>query len=376
MRRLTMIVATALLFGPAGGAAAGAPPEATAKRLAAVLDSPLPDGVVGEALAVIGPGGAWTWSGAAGHARSGGEALKPTFAFRIASVTKPYVAAAILRLAEDGRVDIDAPVGPLLSPATAVQLASGGYDPGVVTVRQLLNHTSGLPDHSVLKAYIAAVQAAPQRRWTRAEQIALAMTVPPVGRPGQRFSYSDTGYVILGEVVERLANEPLGPAVRRLLDYQRLGLGHTYWETMEPAPKALPHAASYMGPQDFEDADPSFDLYGGGGIVSTVEDLARFYRALVLGDVFKDRRILAVMMSVAPAERPATRVDNNAVHALVLAGHVCWGHTGFWGSVAGYCPTLDIAFAFTRNQAADAGAALLTLNNRLGAALDGPPFTH
>lgn len=77
--------------------------------------------------------------------------------------------------------------------------------------------------------------AAPRRRWSRTEQLALALEQPgPGGGPGACFRYSDTGYVLLGEIVERVTREPLGVAVRRLLRYELLGLRHTWWEDDEP----------------------------------------------------------------------------------------------------------------------------------------------
>ncbi len=350
-----------------------APPPGLAARLQATLGGQAgKGGVVGEALAVIGPGGRWTWTGAAGETRPGGPAMDPRYAFRIASVTKSFVAAAVLRLMEDGKIDIDGPIAPLISPLTATLLVKGGYDPNVITVRQLLNHTSGLYDHAADDRYAKAVLADIHHHWTRAEQIELAIRYgKPVGEPGARYSYSDTGYVVLGEIVERLTGAPLGRSVRNLVDFERLSLKNTWWEGEEAAPPGSAGVADvFFGAADVQEIDPSFDSYGGGGLVSTVGDLAVFYRALLLGEVFKDRRTLVIMMSVTPAERPADRVDTNAVHAIMVGRHECWGHTGAWGGVGAYCPTLDIAFAWTQNQAENAHAGILAAAARLADALE------
>ncbi len=73
---------------------------------------------------------------------------------------------------------------------------------------------------------------------------------------------------------------------------------------------------------------------------------------------------------VTPAQRSAERVDINAVQAIMFGRHECWGHTGAWGGVGAYCPTLDIAFAWTQNQAIDAHAGILALAARLADALE------
>lgn len=374
IRRSAILTAAAFMavFSLSRAQAEAAAPAELSRRLQAVLSGPDRDrGVVGEALAVIGPKARWTWSGAVGEARRGGEPMDARHAFRIASVTKPYVAASILRLMEDGRIDIDGPIRPLLSEETARLLVDAGYDPTAITVRQLLAHTSGMYDHAMDKRYAEAVLSNPRHRWTRAEQIGLlGQYSKPLGKPGERFSYSDTGYVILGEIVERLTGMPIGPAARKLIGFDRLGLTQTWWEDMEPAPAHVRIAHVYYGDLDGMDLDPSEDLYGGGGVVSTVGDLAKFYRALVRGDVFHDRRTLAVMMSVAPTETPPGRIDNNAVHAIVVGRHICWGHTGFWGGVGAYCPTLDLAFAWTQNQGMESGSGLKAFFRRLGEALD------
>jgi D-alanyl-D-alanine carboxypeptidase len=364
-----------LAVTPAARAEDAAPPSGLVERLKAALEGqPGKAGVVGEALAVIGPGGRWAWSGAAGDARRGGPPMDPRYAFRIASVTKPFVAAAILRLMEERRIDIDGPIRPLISQETSGILIAGGYDPDLITVRQLLTHTSGLYDHAADPRYAAAVLADIHHHWTRTEQIRLAIQYgKPIGKPGERYGYSDTGYVVLGEIVERLNGQPIGRSVRELVDFQRLGLNNTWWEGEETMPPGVPGIADvFYGATDVQGLDPTFDYYGGGGLVSTVGDLARFYRALLLGEVFNDRRTLVIMMSVTPAERPAGRVDTNAVHAIMVGGHECWGHTGAWGGVGAYCPTLDISFAWTQNQSNGTHAGILAFAAHLADALEPP----
>ncbi len=370
---LMMLVLITLAAAPASAERRPTGPDPDlANRLQTLLNQHLASSptVSGELLAVVGPGAAWSWAGAAGSVSQGGEALRADDAFRIASVTKPFTAAAILRLMEERRLDIDAAIGPLISPETAALLKEGGYAPDQITVRQLLTHSSGLYDHAADARYAEAAMRDLQHRWTRTEQIGLAIHYgKPLGAPGERFSYSDTGYVVLGEIIERATHEDLGKSVRHLVRPERAGLTSTWWEVMEAAPRQARMAHSYYGADDFTAANPSFDLHGGGGVISTAGDLARFYRSLVLGEFFHQKRTLVVMMSASSATSER-RIDTNAVHLLEVGRHQCWGHTGFWGTVAAYCPTLDIAFAWTQNQAQGGRAGIRDALTRLAEALE------
>ncbi len=169
-------------------------------------------------------------------------------------------------------------------------LDGDGYDTGAMTIRHLLTHTSGLFDHTGPDRYVEAIMADPMHRWTRAEQLRGAVEWgDPHGGPGEFYTYCDTGYVLLGGVIEYVSGQPMAVAVRELLDFEGLGLDSTWWETLEPRPTGVrDRAHQFLGDLDTADFDPSYDLYGGGGIVSTVGDLARFYRALFTGGVFAD----------------------------------------------------------------------------------------
>jgi CubicO group peptidase (beta-lactamase class C family) len=110
---------------------------------------------------------------------------------------------------------------------------------------------------------------------------------PPGVAPGERFAYSDTGYVILGEVIEVAMGQALGPAVRQLLGFDALGLQRTHWEQQEPDPLAGLRARQCLREHDTAGLDASFDLHGGGGLVSTVDELCHFTSALCQGRIFR-----------------------------------------------------------------------------------------
>jgi len=313
--------------------------------------------------AVYAPGQNVNWKGAVpGAGRFSQATAYPDQPFRIASVTKIYVAAAVLRLIEDGQLDLQDPIASRVGPETLLMLSEGGYDPGAITVRHLLSHTSGLLDHAQTAAYAEDIAANPGRRWTRRDQIAIALADgAPLAPPGTVFRYSDTGYVIIGEILERATGETLAASVRRLLAFGSLGLTQTYWETLEPAPAGSgPRARQYMMDDDATDLDPSFDLYGGGGLISTVSDMARFVRALVHGRLFEKPGTLAAgLLTPRVVRQPESFLHTNLCMSYPMGERTGWGHSGFWGCVAVCCPDRDVTVAVTINQARPARADLL-----------------
>jgi D-alanyl-D-alanine carboxypeptidase len=288
-----------------------------------------------------------------------GEPVAPGSRFRIASVTKPFVAAATLRLVEDGRLSLDDTVASLLPGDYDDLLRGGGYDTERITLRHLLTHTSGIYDWasdaydpSIPDGFSAQVVKDPSRRWTRLEQIEFAVSHGhPYGPPGSVFAYSDTGACLVGEVLERVTGQTMGAAIRDLVGYERLGLAHTWQETIEPEPADLPPLShQYEGAMDVADFDASVDLYGGGGLMSTCGDLARFFRALLRGDVFRDPSTLATMTTtlVGVPSASDTPVDDDPTTAAIylfrhdLGGETWWGHGGYWGTTAWTCPARDV----------------------------------
>jgi D-alanyl-D-alanine carboxypeptidase len=327
------------------------------KRLQRALEDAARDPAVpGVLAAVLAPGQGFAWKGATRHRLlDGRESLSPETPFRLASTTKMVVACAVFRLIEQGRLGLYDPIAAMIDQAMADRLVSGGIDPCIVTLAQLLGHTSGLRDHVAEPSYAATVMAQPKRRWTRDEQIARALDAgPPLAAPGQLFRYSDTGYVILGHIIERASGIALGPAVRQLVDYDRIGLGHTWWEAMEPPPPDTGvRAAQFIADDGASGHDPSFDLFGGGGLVSTAGDLAQLTRALVLGEVFEHPATLAAAYLISPAIRApdAIFVHSNAFMLIPVGARFGWGHAGFWGCVGVCLPDRDITIAATINQA-------------------------
>ena len=335
------------------------------QRLQSILDSLVQDNVAvrSAALHVDTPRLELYWEGAAGMADpEGGIRMTPRTPVRIASNTKTFIAAAVLRLSEEGMLDIDDSIADHLPEEYVMMLDGDGYDTRAMTIRHLLTHTSGLFDHTGPDQYEEAIVADPTHRWTRAEQLRAAVDWgDPHGAPGEFYTYCDSGYVLLGGVIERTSGQPMAVAVRELLDYEKLGLDSTWWESLEPRPTGVPDRAhQFLGDLDTFEFDPSYDLYGGGGIVTTVVDLAKFYRALFTGGVFADPETAGVMLTgvdgVQPLPDGGPAGYRMGIWVAEIEDFTVYIHTGFFGTLATYVPELDMVVAAATNQNQDYGA--------------------
>lgn len=365
MRNLTVIVAIGLLF-----LACQPPPPDLERQLQTMLDDAVSNNaaVRSAALHVDARRLGLNWEGAAGMADpETGRLMTPLTPVRIASNTKTFIAAAILRLHEEKKLDVHDPIANHLPEEYLRFLEGDGYDIQAITLRDLLHHTSGLFDHTSGARYTEMIMADPMHRWTRTEQVRGAMEWgDPHGAPGQYYTYCDTGYVLLGAVVEQASGQPMARAVRRLVEFDRLGLLATWWETLEAKPEWVPDRAhQFFGDIDTFDFDPSYDLYGGGGLVSTVGDLARFYRALFEGRVFRELDTGHIMLMIDDEALPLPGASERAlppgayrmgIWEFPVAGFETYRHTGFFGTLATYVQDLDLIVTATTNQNQDRGA--------------------
>jgi D-alanyl-D-alanine carboxypeptidase len=316
------------------------------------LDPSLP----GIAATVLAPRIGLTWSGASGMANpEAGERLTPDHAFRIASITKPFTSTVALRLFEQGRFDLFAPITRWLDARTDRALRSAGYRPEGITAYHLLTHASGLRDHAGADTrYGEAVMRDPARCWTHAEQIEFCMAEgAPIALPGLRFSYSDTGYVILAELLERTTGSELHALIREVLDLGPHRFVHTHFERHESPPPGQRRARQSIGEIDVATIDCSCDLFGGGGLISTTGELAVFIREAALGRFFDQPSTLPLALTTPTllCNPPKEALHSALMRGRWVGGEPCWMHGGFWGAVAAYGPGSDIAIAVSFNQA-------------------------
>ena len=328
-------------------------PSVAAAQSSADLQRALEESLAGQpaspGMAAAVDRGRFHWAGATGVLdRASGSPLRPNDGYRIASVTKTFTAAAILRLVEQGKVRLGASIERYLPRPYLRLLRADGYSTRAITVAMLLRHTAGLFEYGSSPEYGAAVTSDPGHRWSRIEQVRFAMRHgDPVSRPGRSFHYADTGYILLGQIIESVTGMRQAPAYRALLRFRRIGLRATYFESLERKPRGAGRQAhQYFGDLDtFGVIDPSHDLYGGGGLVSTASEVNRFFRALFAGRVIGGR-LLRVMKAARPGGygMGLYRLEGTS------AG-TCFGHDGFWGAFTLYCPRRDTAVSVTVNAA-------------------------
>lgn len=248
--------------------------------------------------------------------------LRAGDSFRIASLTKTFVAAAVLQLAGEGRLSLDDPVARYLP----------GVVPGAeqITVRQLLQHTSGLPDFdglpAVLKPYLDGDLG---YVWAPRDLIDLAVAQPVTGRPGAAFAYSNTNYLVAGLLVEAVTGEPLGRVLHERI-FAPLHLRHTAFALTGGAPRPSAQGFTILpgtGRVDVTALTPY--AWAAGAIVSTAGDVTAFYRALLTGRVIPPALLRAMLATVPdPGGDFAGQGYGLGIVRFPTRCGVAWGHNG------------------------------------------------
>ncbi len=335
-------------------------------RLQSLLDSLVATdpGVRSGLLLVDGP--TLRWKGASGVAFADSQvAALPDDQFNIDSIAKMMTATIAMKLVEQGKLKLGDRIAEYLpdSLVEGLHVYEGQPFSREITVRQLLDHTSGIVDDWACPGFLDLVAGDPQRRWSPGETIEyVKKNCPPRFRPGDGWHYSDTGYNLLGLVLERVAGKPLHELYREML-LDSLGMDDTYrpaYESPRPSIPGRPPAERYLGDMEcglwtsVMTAD-----WGGGGLVSTTEDLNTFLRSFVTGRVFADRRTKEKMLAwvesgphnnygLGVSQVLFSKFDDPSVRAL---GDV-WGHTGSSHNFMYYWPEEDLTIIGTFNQMA------------------------
>ncbi|MGD0408357.1 MAG: serine hydrolase domain-containing protein [Candidatus Limnocylindrales bacterium] len=346
-------VPTSRLAAPSSFAANLDPAKATA--LQAALNGIRSGGKYpGVSAAIVFPDGS-TWTGVSGAAiLSPATPLTTDTLFSVGSISKTFVAALVCRLAMAGTIGLDDPLSSYVP--TFPNAAS-------ITIQELLDHTSGIRDivdPTYSAAFSAAILAHPGATWTAAQ--VLAQVGPRYFAPGTGYHYSNTDFILLGEVVEKATGQTVAALVRSMF-LTPLGLDHTYLQTEEQAQG--PEAHGYMGTASTKPRDNSAGsmlpftaeatAFGfAGAYVSTASDLALWANALYSGDVL-DLATLASMVDISPSM--AFKVKPSYPYGFgfeetTMAGQLAWGHRGhldgFWSAME-YLPAYHVTVVVLTN---------------------------
>ncbi|GHE89834.1 D-alanyl-D-alanine carboxypeptidase [Streptomyces longispororuber] len=299
------------------------------------------------------------WGGAAGVGDLVGRTPRGEHdRFRAASITKTFVATVLLQLEAEGRLDLDDKVGRWLPGV----VEGSGHDGDRISVRRLLNHTSGIHDFSEDPHFERRV-ATPEffahrhRTWTPRSLVAIAMRHEPDFAPGTGWGYSNTNYVVAGMIIEKVTGRPYGEEIRRRV-IDPLHLGATSVPGTDPT-LPRPSSRAYSKLSD-SSAGPTYDvtefnpsLAGASGeVISSAADLNRFYTALLRGALLPDEQ-LAAMKKTVPAtgeEAAGNRYGLGLMRLELPCGTVLWGHGGrIHGSLSMAVTTPDGGHALTYN---------------------------
>ncbi len=290
-----------------------------------------------------------SWSGASGYSDFNKKlALEADQPALIASNIKTYVSATILRLVEMNKIELNQSIKSLLTEKTVELFSNDGYDLDSIKVVHLLSHTSGISCYWD-DAYIEFVNKNPKYRWTRNEQLELAVTVGnPLRKPEETFEYADVNYLFLTEIIEVATEKPFYKAMRELLRFKELDLNNTWFPTLEETPKGVkPLVHQYYEKYNWDsyDLDPSWDLYGGGGIACNTRDLAYFSYNLFNSNIVKDTTILNLIFTKVSTQDTTQNNYRLGLNEFEYSGIKGFGHGGFWGTVVVYFPKLNTTIA-------------------------------
>nr|BFD83729.1 serine hydrolase domain-containing protein [Streptomyces sp. Xyl84] len=337
----TAVAATVLSLTPAAAPAAFAGTSAAGPAASAPAASALDPAALGSALGAVHDAGMYgiyssvrdggrRWAGASGVADvDTGRPVRPDMRHRVGSISKSFAAVAVLQQAERGRIRLDAPVADYLPDLIP------GERGRRITVRMLLNHTSGIGDYvvgafpSLAKGSTASLDEERFRSVSPRELVRLGLAAPATGAPGSLPGhYSNTNYVIAGLLLAKVTGQdPEAYITRHVID--RAGLRHTSYPRI-PALRG-PHARMYENfyglidpPRDYSVYDMSW-AYTAGAVVSTTDDLNRFYRALLTGRLIGPAALREMQRTV-----PVDGMDYGlGLYAVDIPG--CgrfWGHDG------------------------------------------------
>ncbi|MEU0675333.1 serine hydrolase domain-containing protein [Streptomyces sp. NPDC006172] len=345
-----VVLAAALVLGAATGpAVASAPPAPSSTVVAARSANPalekavagLPTADATAALVRVG-GTEGVWRGSSGvHDLKSGRPADPTARFRAGSVTKVFTAAVALQLAAEGRLDLDRSARSYLP-----ELIPASYEG--VTVRQLLNHTHGIPAPDFPGTTVEEWYADRFRIHDPEDMVRSATSKTREFAPGERQHYLNIGYTVAGLLIERITGDSYERQVaRRIL--KPLGLHDTYFPGSDPRIVG-PHNHGYQtmtlddGTRGLRDVTVwgATDGWAAGDIVSTTADLERFTQALFGGRVVRGPLLeeMFTLPQVADFKSGARAVYAVGLSMKKLDGREVWGKTGGrWGYNAAIAST-------------------------------------
>lgn len=301
----------------------------------------------GGAVVLIRRGGS-TRTVAAGSADNSGRPLKPGDAFRVGSVTKPFIATMVMQMVDEGKVKLDAPISRYLPKAPF----------GSATVAQLLQHRSGIASYTDLPTFNTNVTRDLARAWTPAEILG-TLNGAKGTTPGQ-FAYSNTNYVLLGMLVEAVDRQPVNASLKKRV-FARAGLRHTYLagaSAQDPAPVGAWSEGLLSGDPKAQPTSLITSAWTAGAMVSTPRDLATFVDALAA------HRLTTAQSFQKMSQAPVGSHGMGLIRAQVGKSGPGIAHDGVipgYSSVMARADNGDLVVALTNDDTIDANDVTLAV---------------
>lgn len=286
--------------------------------------------------------------------KESGAKMSPNQRMPAGSIGKTWVAALALQMVEKKQLDLDAKVGDTIKSSWFSRIPNSAD----ITVRHLLQHTSGIPEHVESEPFSRAIVASPDKVWSAEDILAFTLDKKPLFEAGKGWSYADTNFCLLGAVIEAIREKPLfeliekdvlskvslkSTAPQRGRKIAGLAQGYTVFDGLF----GLKGAVLEGGRMPF---DPQVE-YGGGGMISTSGDLARWAVALYGGKVISPAMISEMTIGVPARTGPNDKYGLGCQIRPSASGET-WGHSGWfpgWLSDMQYWPKPKIAIAVQCN---------------------------
>ncbi|MFF3604496.1 serine hydrolase domain-containing protein [Streptomyces sp. NPDC002463] len=317
-------LAATTLAAPALAASAPAKPDHAATQQA--LDAAVADGVPGAVAQARD--GRDQWTGTAGE-RKGNDR------YRVGSITKSFTATVLLQLQAEGRIDLDDPVEKWLPGV----VRGNGHDGREITVRQLLNHTSGIYSYTSdpgfqEKVFGPGFLEHRYDTWTPQQLVSVAMAHKPDFAPGAAWNYSNTNFVLAGMVIEKVTGRPYGQAVEnriiKPLKLRATSVPGTRSAMPQPSSPAYSKLSRDVNApvHDVSALNPSI-AGSAGEMISDSRDLQTFYRALLQGRLLTKEGLKEMTTTVRmSADDPNTGYGLGLMWQKLSCGKEVWGHGG------------------------------------------------
>ena len=328
-RVLAVPLVAAIALGAAGGAASAAPSKGEAESLKSRAQGLVDAGYPAALAAVTDSEGESAGVAVGKGSLEAGQAPPLDGEVRIGSNTKTFVAVVVMQMVQEGKVGLDEPIETYLPGL----IKGEGIDASRITVRQLLQHTSGLPEYTDTVPGRSDIFQIKDHYAQPRDLLDTALSKPAAFEPGTQWAYTNTNYVVLGMLIERVSQRPVGEQIDQRI-IKKLGLSHTYFPA--PGDRSIKgthpqgyHLSAEGKLEDITEMDPAWG-WAAGAMVSTPSELNTFFQAVFDGRLLTQASIDEMKKGVDASSRfgPGVVYGLGLIGTPLSCGGTSWGHGG------------------------------------------------